>query len=85
MTYYYVCVTSGCKRNKPGLHRKAETVSELGHSLCSECGKPMVRRQRPLKGPNVKLIPTNPVGRSKAATGKSGRKPASVKKLRRKL
>lgn len=72
VTHYYVCTTSGCNRNQPRRYTREETVKSRGHSTCLECGRPMVRRTRPLKGPNTKKIigktivwPTSKPGRSK--------------------
>lgn len=57
MANYYVCTTGGCNRNKPKRYTREETVKSRGHSNCLECGHPMVRRTRLLKGPNTKRIP----------------------------
>jgi hypothetical protein len=53
MAYYFVCTTQGCSRNKPRYYVRATTVESRG-DRCEECGGRMVRRQRPLKGPNTK-------------------------------
>jgi hypothetical protein len=54
MTYYYVCNTPACVRNKPRLYVQGDTVKSRGHACCLECGRLMERRRRPLKGPNTK-------------------------------
>lgn len=84
MTNYYVCTTRGCIRNQSRRYTREETVKSRGHSTCLECGRPMVRRTRPLKGSNTKRIigktivwPTSNPGRSKSA----GRKKTIRKRI----
>jgi hypothetical protein len=84
MTYFYVCTTDGCIRNKPKyFFVYAETVEARGHTRCEKCDQPMTRRSRSLKGPNAKRVPRIP----NSSPPKAGRTKASKKKAdtRRKI
>jgi len=78
--YYYVCATPNCGRNKKGHYVREETVRSRGHSTCLECGKPMVRHRRAIKGPNTKRSIPTPT----TSTVRLGSKPVRPKGTNRK-